>query len=174
MKYIIIFFLASTFVFNNVYGQEDAISKYFEQYYESEDFTSVYISPKMFQMLGKIDTDNMDDDEAKEVLEVISDLRGLRILTTEKNPRELYKEALQKINTKGYEVLMTVRDENENVQFLVKDEGNVINELLLVVGSPDEFVLISFVGNIDLDKIGKLSKSIDIKGADHLKALEER
>jgi hypothetical protein len=68
---------------------------------------------------------------------------------------------------------MTVRDEGTNVEFLVKDTGDIINELLLLVGG-DEFVMMSFVGNIDLDKISKLANSLDIDGAQHLDKLEDK
>ncbi|MBK8969082.1 MAG: DUF4252 domain-containing protein [Lewinellaceae bacterium] len=34
----------------------------------------------------------------------------------------------------------------KNVRIWVKDSGNIINELLLLVGSPDEFVVLSLTG----------------------------
>lgn len=154
-------------------AQVDAISKYFDQYMEDDDFTVVFVSPKMFQLLGKLDTSGLNDREAEDVLGVIKDLRGLRVLTTEKNANSFYKEAMNKINTKEYETLMTVRSKGDNVRFLVKDSGDVIDELLLLVGG-DTFTMISFVGKIDLNKISKLSKSLDIKGMEHLDELEEK
>lgn len=151
------------------FGQADAIEKYFDKYMDDENFTVVYVSPKMFQMISKIAPDEMDDDTKA----VIDDLKGLRILTTEYNTKAFYKEAKSLIDTKEYEVLMTVRDDGTNVEFLVKDTGDIINELLLLVGG-DEFVLMSFVGNIDLDKIAKLANSIDIDGAEHLDKLGDQ
>ena len=69
---------------------------------------------------------------------------------------------------------MTVRDEGENVHFWVKDDcGNIINDLLLLVGGADDLVLLSFVGNIDLKKISKLASSVDIDGLEHLEKLDE-
>jgi len=152
---------------------QDAITKYFNQYVDDERFTVVYISPKMFEILGKLDIDELQDEEAQIIMDVVSELEGLRVLTTEETPLKFYEEAKSKINTKEYEVLLTVRDEGENVQFLIKDEGNTINELLLLVGGEDEFVLLSFMGNIDLDKIAQLAKKLDVKGVEHLDKLEE-
>lgn len=151
------------------FGQSDAIEKYFNQYVDDDNFTVVYISPKMFEMVSKIAPDDMDP----EVKSVIKDLKGLRILTTEYNVEAFYKEAKSKINTNEYEVLMTVRDDGTNVEFLVKDSGDIINELLLLVGG-DEFVMMSFVGNIDLNKIAKLANTIDIDGMEHLENLEDK
>jgi len=175
MKYLTIFLIA--FLGMSVSAQsQDAISKYFEKHMDDENFTVVYISAKMFQLLGKLEIDELDDGETQAVLEVVKDMRGLRVLTTDVNAKQMYDEAKATINTKGYEVLMTVRDEGDDVQFLIKDSGDmeIINELLLLVGSEEEFVMVSFVGMISLDKISKLANVLDVEGAEHLDKLEER
>ena len=67
------------------------------------------------------------------------------------------------------------RDGEENVRIWTKDDGGtIIHELLLLVGSPDEFVLLSFTGKIDLDKISDLSKSLDVEGAQHLEKIKQK
>ncbi|MEO6760609.1 MAG: DUF4252 domain-containing protein, partial [Saprospiraceae bacterium] len=70
--------------------------------------------------------------------------------------------------------LLTVRDGQQNVRIWIKDTGNVIEELLLLVGSPNEFTLLSFTGKIDLDKISTLSKTLDINGADQLDKIKPK
>jgi hypothetical protein len=161
----LLFFLALPFVGWAQENSTNAIDKYFRQYVDDERFTVVYISPKLFELLDKLEIEEMDmeDEEAKAFMEVTSDLRGLRILTTDENGQELYREAKAKINTSEYEVLMTVRDKKEqNVDFLVKEDGDIITELLLLVGGEDDdFALISFVGKIDLDKVVNLAKTIE-------------
>ena len=142
----------------------NAIDKYFQQYVDDERFTVVYISSKLFELIGKLDVDglDMDDEEAEAILELAKDMRGLRILVSEDDSDALYEEAKGKIDTKEYEVLMTVRNKDEeNFEFLVKEEGDVINELLMLVGGGDEFVLMSFVGKIDMEKVSKLAKTIE-------------
>lgn len=170
MKYlssiILILFLSST-----GFSQGDAIENYFSKYKDDERFTMVYISPKMFQMFSKV-AEGADEDIEDEIIQMVSSLEGLKILTTDIEGREFYSEAIQKIDTKQYEELMTVRSEGDDVKFLVKDTdgGNVVQELLLLVGG-DEFVMMSFVGDINLRQIGKLAKSLDMKGANHLEKL---
>ncbi len=173
MKYLSIILLAIFGLSLNASAQDDAISKYFNQYVDDEKFSVVYISSKMFEMLGKLDIDELEDKETEVVLEVVKDMRGLRVLTTEHNAMKVYNEAIKTINTKGYDQLMTVRTEDEKVQFLVKEDDDVIRELLLLVGEEDEFVMVSFIGNIHLNKISKLAKVLDVEGAEHLEKLEE-
>lgn len=142
-----------------------AIDKYFQQYLEDERFTVVYVSSKLMSMFGKLDIESMemDDAETKAIMELASDLKGIRILVTEETPNQFYKEAKQKIDTREYEILMTVRNKDEeNVEFLVKDNGeDLIEELLLMVGGGEQFVLMSFVGNIDMNKISTLINEFD-------------
>lgn len=148
-------------------AQANAIDKYFSQYVNDENFTVVYISPKLFQMIDKLNVKGINDQEDKAILDIAKDLRGLRILTTDVTPLKYYKEAKAKINTNEYEVLMTVRDKDgENVEFYVKEapgsNGTVFEEFFLMAGGDDEdFALISFIGKIDLEKITKLAKSIE-------------
>ena len=152
--------------------QANAIDKYFKQYLDDDRFTVVYISPTLIKMFKNLDIDGMDfgdDDEAEAIMEIAQNLEGLRILTTEENAGEFYKEAKAKINTKEYEVLMTVKEKDgDNVEFLVKRESEKVITELLLLASGDEFVLLSFVGKIDLDQISKLAKAID-EGDNHNK-----
>ena len=169
-KMVFLAFFCTFLIPLSIRAQEDAISKYFDQYVEDENFTVVYITPKMFQMISKLD---LKDKDAREIKEVLQDLKGLRILTTEKNTLQYYKEAISKFNTKEYELLMTVRDKDENIRFWTKEKGGIISELLMLVGGVKEFVMISFIGNIDLEKISKLANKMDVDGMEHLKELKK-
>ena len=167
MKKTILFlpvFLFSAFF---AQAQNDAITRFFEKYMDDERFTVVYVAPKMFQLVSKIET---DDEDWNKVREVVKDLGGLRVLTADSISEGLsiYKDALSRVPANEYSELLTVRDGKENVRIWTKDSGNIIEELLLLVGSPDEFTMLSFTGKIDLDKISTLSKTLDIKGAEQL------
>ena len=165
-KWIIAILTIACFSFGQLAAQtSSAIDKYFKQYVDDDRFTVVYISPTLSQTFKNLDVDGIDfgdDEEAEAIMEIAKNLEGLRILTTEENAAEFYKEAKSKIDTKEYEVLLTVKEKDgDNVEFLVKREGEkVINELLLLAGG-DEFALISFVGKIDLDQISKLANAMD-------------
>lgn len=170
MKYLIgiVLFLGIT---AQSFGQADAISRYFEKYMDDESFTVVYISPKMFNMIAKLGGDEIEP----EIKEIIQDLKGLRILVNEDTLQGMkyYKEATRTINTKGYEELMTVRDKQTRVRFMIKDKGDIVEELLLLVGEPSQFVMLSFVGKIDLDKISKLS-DMNVGGLEHLDKIKKQ
>jgi len=151
-------------------AQEDAITKYFNKYIDDEKFSAVYISPKMFEMVSKIEIEDMEP----EVQEVIRSMKGLRVLHTDQNALQYYNEALKTINTSEYELLLTARGDGENVRFMVKGTGDFVSELLMIVGGADNFAMISFIGNIDLKKIGKLAKALDIDNMEYLENLDKK
>lgn len=146
-------------------AQINAIDEYFQQYVEDTTFTVVYISPKLFQLFDRIGADelDLDDKEAEIFMNVASDLRGLRILSTEVNAKRYYEDALSVIDKKRYEPLMTVRSGGEdNLEFMVRENSDgIIEELLLIAGGDDSFTLMSFVGKIDLEKVMELADEIE-------------
>ena len=151
-------------------AQDNALTRFFDQYMEDERFTVVRVSPKMFQMIAKINTDDPDWEKFRDV---IGNLSGLYVLHADSgvDGRVLYQDAFKRLPVKEYEELLTVRDGEQNVRFMIKESNNVINELLLLVGEPGVFTALSIVGRIDLDKISSLSKAIPVDGLQHLEKM---
>jgi len=171
MKNIIITSILLLGLLQGVLAQDNAIDKYFQKYAEDDAFTSVYVSEYMFSLFANVDA---DDPEDKEVMDILKGLKGLQVLTTEKNGLKLYEEAIKLVNKTEYKVLMKVKEESSKIQLLIKEEGKQVRELLLLVGEEDDFVLLSIVGDIALDKISKLAKHMDIKGLEHLNNVDKK
>lgn len=158
LVFIIMLFVCS---FANAQKNTDAIQAFFNNYANNQGFTSVMITSKAFELMAKLDINDPDYQAAKKV---ISKIKYLNILTKEGDGTALYNEAVSKIATSNYEPLMVVKGE-DNVQFLTKSTGDIINELCMIVGDKDDFALISFVGDIDLQSLSKLGKTnIEING----------
>ena len=68
---------------------------------------------------------------------------------------------------------MTVRDKDNDMKFLIKEENGVITELVMVMHGDNEFFLLSLIGDIDLKQISRLSKSMSIDGFEHLKNIDK-
>ncbi len=165
-----IFFLPLLLLGTGAFAQDDAIGKFFGKYVEDSRFTVVSISPKMFRLLSKVSWDSIPSD----LKQSVSRLTSLRILSTETTPAAFYKEAMARIDRKEYEELITVRSDKDNVHFMVKEQGDVIHELLMIAVDKDDFTLMSFVGNIDLDKLSRLSSDMGIKGMEGLKNVKHK
>jgi len=163
----------------------------YETYAGKDGFTTVYITPKMFELFANM---QLEDEEAQEVVSIVKNLKGIRILvydnedetedddgntlTVRKNlydPTTLYNEFTNLVPRDFYEDLMVIKDDQTNVKFMVHETSpGTINELLMLVGDPDSFVFISLAGIINLKDISKLGNSVDIDGLEHLNKLETK
>lgn len=150
---------------------QDVISKFFTKYQNDESFTNVNISSKMFGLFTQMDAENPED---KEILEAISKLKGLKILAKEnaRDSRELYKEALSLI-PKNFEELMSVRDKDKDMKFMIQENGGKISEMLMVVGGNEEFMIMSIFGEIDLKQISRIGSKMNIKGLENLQKMDK-
>jgi Domain of unknown function (DUF4252) len=170
MRKMLFFVLLTVCSLASAQKNNDAIQTLFSNYEQKEGFTSVLITPKAFALAAKLTANNAD---AAEATKLLSKLKYLNILTKEGDGRGLYKEAISRIQTSDYEPLMVVKGE-DNVQFLTKSTGDVINELFMVVGSDTDFALISFVGDIDINDLSKLGEKVGNNGdMKALKSLEK-
>ena len=157
----------------SLFAQQSVIDRFFQKYENDQSFTLVSVTPKMFSMFSKLD---MGSPEGKNFMTIVRKLKGLRVLVKEntKEGNRLYQEAAGML-TKEYEELMTVRDNGDLVKFMVKENarGN-IEELVMLVGSNDEFVAMSLLGDIDLNEISQIAGNMNISGFDKLKAVNKK
>ena len=151
----------------------DAITKFFNKYASDESFTQVTVSSKMFSLFTNMEVEKPED---KEVLEAISKLKGLRILQKDDSlkSRALYKEALALVPAKEYEELMSIRDEDSNFKFLIKESGGKISELLMIMGGNKEFMIMSLFGEIDLKQVSRIGSKMNVSGLEQLQHMDEK
>ncbi len=154
----VIFVLFVCALANLVKGQTDPVSAIFEKYAGTEGFTTVNITGDMLRMLAKLDPEDKDPRE-------LSGLEEIKILTQEDRRAamdlDFHDEIYSKLNKELYKELMVVRDNDEKVNMLVREENGTIHEFLLIVSGTDENVLISIKGDIALSKLGELSEALD-------------
>jgi len=148
-----------------VFAQDDAIGKFFGKYLDDSRFTVVSVSPKMFRLMSSVKWDTIPAD----LKQTVSRLQSFRVLSTETTPAVFYQEALSHIDRKQYDDLITIRNNKDNVRFMIRTTGDTIDELLMIAADADGFTMMSFVGDIDLDKLSRLSTDMGIKGMENLK-----
>lgn len=160
---IVLAFIIMTSISLSIFAQKNPVDRLFDKYGGKDGFTTVYISGKMFSLISDIQD---EDDELKESM---SNIESIKILTTEDdslvNPEiNFYNEVIKDLEVDEYEELMIVKEKNQDVKFLVKEENGKIVELLLLVGGKGNNAMISIRGLIDLESISQISKSINEQG----------
>ena len=159
---LLILCVLTSLSFSSVFGQQDLVNNFFEKYSESEYVTSIYISPRFFNMFNQVDL-NLEEDETQAISNLVEDLTSLRILIAEENAKAMYDEFSVDFQKANYELLMRVNNKGEDeVDFLIKESDGIVKELIMLIGgSNTDFVLLSFTGDIDLNKVSQLSESFE-------------
>ena len=152
-------------------GQKSAVDKVFDKYSGKEGYTTVYISSFMFNMLNSLKTDDPEFDEFKKAT---AGIKSIKILTQEGgNSVAFGAELLEMLPRSEYQEMMVVKDHDEDVLFLAREEGGKITEFLLIVSGGGEDVLIAIQGDIDLESISSIASGLDMPGFKNLEDIED-
>jgi len=157
MKHFFFLLLAIPLFSPAIFAQNTEIQGFIEQHKSDKGFTYAFLSKDLFEVATKTSIKNEDWNGLHNV---IKNIGSLSILAAEdiKNGVPLYKEVRELIPNNEFDELLTVRDGNENVRIWAKSEENMVTDLVLLVGSPDEFVLVCFAGNLELGNIAQLAE----------------
>ncbi|MFA6128274.1 MAG: DUF4252 domain-containing protein [Bacteroidales bacterium] len=151
-------------------AQNSAIDKVFKKYGDRDGFTVVTISSGLLKMVANVD----DDRDSRDFL---SRVHSIKILATEEHNHDinLYDEVLSDLDKKDYEELMTAKTNGEDVLLLAKKDGDIIEELIILVGGKDDNALVYISGKMNMKDLSKLSSSVNIQGAgfSHLKDIDK-
>lgn len=130
----------------------------------------MYISSYMFNMLSNLES---DDPEFNEFKKATAGINSIKILTQEQGSTAFGKELIHMLPREEYKEMMVVKEQEEEVLFLAREEGGRIIEFLLIVSGDGEDVLIAIQGDIDLESISKLASGLDMPGLENLEDLEK-
>jgi hypothetical protein len=160
MKKICLFLTISLLTATLVSAQNEPLNDFIEQYKNDKAFTFAYLSEDLFEVVTQAEIEKKD---WRKLQHVVKNIGSLCVLATKENPngQALYKEALAHIPTGELDQLIAVRDGQDNVRIWSKDDGDSVTDLILLVGSEDEFVLACFTGNLELGNIAELARMFD-------------
>ncbi len=154
-------------------SQNNEVSKIFDKYSGEEGFTSVDVSAGLFELFAEIDSDDPEFDDFQNALKGLESLRLLQYSVKEENGNvdemnKFYKDIQGNIPFDEFKELMIIKDKDSNVNFYAKSDKNIIKEMVMVVEGPDEVVLLSLFGDLDLNYIGKLGSAMNMGGMHYL------
>ncbi len=151
-------------------SQRSAVDDLFDRYDGREGFTSVFISSKMFSLLSRIDSDD------QEFHNLVNRIKSIRILSVDSASNTLHvnfaAELVPRLTRTGYEDLMTVKEQNDEIRFMVRESGGRIAELVMITGGAGSSV-VCITGNLDLKTIASLSDNLGIRELEGLDKVEK-
>lgn len=154
-------------------AQNSAINKLYEKYSGRDGFTSIVINKNMFELFSSIET----DEDNKDFKKAISGLIEIKILASENNSFDgnFYDVIMNELPMEEYTEFMAIQSKGQDIKFLIKKEKDgKISELLIISGGTnDDNALISIIGDIDMNTISKLSKTMGVAGLENLNNLDK-
>lgn len=150
----LLLFILLTAPFAN--AQNEALTGFIEKHKNESGFTYAFLSKDLFEVVTRTD---IQDKDWKKLHNVVKNIGSLSILAADsaENAWSLYKEVLPLVPADAFDELLTVRDGKENVRIWAKTEESAVTDLILLVGSPEEFVLVCFAGNLELGNLAELA-----------------
>ncbi len=146
----------------------------FDKYEDLDNVSTVVVNESMFKLLSKIDVE-VDDQETKDFMDIAKSLKNLKVFITEdsKIGADMGLSVEKHLKSASMQELMRVKDKDANVKFFIRNgrDDDHVSELLMFVtgiknvdtgGKKPETVLLSLTGDIDLNKIGSLTKKMNL------------
>ena len=148
----------------------------FDKYEDMSEVGAVIVNKGMINLFTTIASVDGDKD-AKDFVEMAQGINGIKVFITEDKgiADDMSKTVRKYLKSSSLEELMRVKDKDVNVKFYIKNgkHKDHVTELLMFVsgmknmevdvhGRKFETVLVSMTGDIDLNKIGALTKKMNL------------
>ncbi len=139
----------------NLYGQMSSLDDFFNNYSDKEGYTLVSINGNLFGLLKNCD-------EGLQASEPARKITSIRVVAREKGQGAAagnFLSELRGVLKRGrYDDLITVKDHGSDLRFMVRSEGEIIREILVIASGKEEAV-IQIKGNLTRDDVTRLSES---------------
>ena len=157
----------------------------FEKYQNNNEVTTINISPKMFQLLGRMSIPN-DDLESKELIKMVNGIRSFKVIITSSS--DIIKEIKRSLDSisKKESLDEIVKLSEETIEIILygklgKQEGELKTLLMFSHGSSSETkktatkikksegLLLQVTGEISLESFSKLINRMNLPGSNQFK-----
>ena len=152
-----------------VLAQEDEL-KDLPGFIDFGDLSSAYGEPKisiniggtLLQFVGL-----MSEDSNPETSEMMSQLKGVRVFgyPIEEDPtvaRQKFGEVKSTLKSKGWEPVVQVNEDDEQVLIYMKMDGNAMEGMTVMTVDDEEVMFINIIGKLDPKQLGKVMDGLDV------------
>ena len=132
--------------------------------YKGAKFTSINVP--MFLAKPMVKKAMREEGESEELINLIRKISDIKVMTVENGNKEMLTDLTKYLTKNNFEEWMTVKKENETVNFQAKQKGEVIKNLLITVHSGNELVFVDVSGKFTADDISRIinySEKKDVK-----------
>ncbi len=148
-------------------AQTESITNFWNKYNDHENATEINITGGFMKFIASFS----DDEEA----DIAKKITALRVLVMDDGnivaPTD-FKKLVKDVKRDAFEELMTVRDGSTTVDFMIREKGDAITDVLILVNDEEDFVLLSLECMLKFSDLNKLD--IEVEGGDFFKKIPEK
>ena len=146
-------------------AQTKALAEFHSKYRDMDNTTFVDVSGSLFNFASSIAKYVDEDDEDKEEIEAAGRIMGainsMQVLSV---PYRIVDKSdisslKSKLNKEKFESLMTVKDDEANINIMAQGTGSELKNLTFLIDDEDEFVLLTFQGTLSMEDVSYLVKN---------------
>jgi hypothetical protein len=150
-------------------AQEDALKGY-PGYVDFGELTGIFGEPTVQISVGESLLNlvgSLSAQEDPETAALFSRLNGVRVNVFENReiPAEgltFVRDAAAKLSGLGWESVVTVNSEDEQVRIFMKMNGETVDGITVMAVEPNEAVFVNVIGNIDPADLEKVMDNFDV------------
>ena len=120
----------------------------YEKYSDLDGVESVYISPAMFKLIGKLSLDMGEEDV--DISHLVRSIKGMYILNMSNSgaASQLATEVTRMIRGGNYELLMEAKDGGDRMQMFTNGDDNMIRSFVMLNTDGEDTSFICFDGEM--------------------------
>lgn len=152
-----------------VLAQEDELRD-LEGFIDFGDLSATYGEPKISINIGGMllqFVGMMSEEGNPETSEIMSQLKGVRVFgyPIAEDPgvaREKFSEVKNTLKSKGWEPVVQVNEEDEQVLIYMKMNGASMEGMTVMTVDEEEVMFINIIGKLDPKQLGKVMQGLDV------------
>ena len=155
MTRLIIFslLLAPAFVF----AQSKTTQKFHE---EHKDAQVLFFYKSTLKMLYEV----VEIEETAELKDLVKDIETMKFVRVDKNKTQIdktyFKKLVSEYHDDDFEDLMTMRQEDMNINVYIKESGGETKGLVLLMENDENLAVLDIKGFVPLNKLAKLATTV--------------
>ena len=150
-------FLTAVFILVALSASAQDANSIYKKYSDASDVSSVFISPAMFKLMGKLPDVQIDESEVN-FSNVVKSMRGMYVVDSENaSVNAGLRTDVEKLVKSGhYELLMEAKDHGEKFNIYIVPKGENVSSFVLFANEEDECTFICIDGDIPLKELQKM------------------
>lgn len=153
-------------------AQEDMISRHFGEYERNQNIEKINLDRSTFERFATIKT---EDPAELRLIRAFQQLNGVKAIFLEHDAAAsaLSSDAVRIVMAdESYEELMSVNTKQENMLMTIREEEEEVKELSIILGAEQNFMVATLYGKIDLKALSTIATVLRKNGKEWFKQFQ--